>query len=253
MISVVIPTRNPGPALEACLNSLWYQTYPDYEVCLIDGGSTDDTIERVRAHAKRTGRVLLWQSEPDCGVYEAMNKGISRARGEWLYFIGADDTLHDADVFSDVVRYAEIADADLMYGDVIEQSTGARYGGEFSLERLLFEGNICHQAIFFRRTLFDRMGRFSLRYPIWADWEFNIRCFRHPDVRTRWIDRTIAVYADRCGISRTEDPVFRRELPATLLRDAARLEQELTAIKATLWYRAWNRLRRRSLHLPGER
>ncbi len=217
---MIVPTRNAASGIDACLSSLWAQSCRDYEVLVLDGQSTDGTLQKLQSHAARFGQALRWHSEPDAGVYHAMNRGIAHARGEWLHFLGADDVLHDPEVLADVVRFMATRQADIVYGDVVERASGARYGGEFSLDRLLFECNICHQAVYYRRSVFEKLGGYNTRYPIWADWDFNIRCFRHPGMRAIWTDRVIAVYRARSGISRVEDPVFRRELPATLLRDA---------------------------------
>ncbi len=245
LITVIIPTRNAGTDIDACLNSLRMQTYGQYEVCVVDALSTDGTVEKVKAHEGGVGVALTCLSEPDSGAYDAMNKGIARARCEWLYFLGADDVLHDAEVFADVAKFIAAHDADIVYGDVVQKNSGARYGGEFSLDRLLFEGNICHQAVFYRRSLFERLGGYSARYPIWADWEFNLRCFRHPGIRARWMDRLIAVYRENSGLSREEDPVFRKELPASLMRETAILEGKLAKITGTFCYRLCSRLFRR--------
>jgi glycosyltransferase involved in cell wall biosynthesis len=218
LFSVVIPTRDAGADIDACLGSLRAQTYRGYEVCVVDALSADGTADKARAQAGGVGLALSCVSEPDTGVYDAMNKGIARARGEWLYFLGADDVLHDPGVLADVAGFIAATGADLVYGDVIEKHAGTRYGGPFDLERLLFECNLCHQAVFYRRALFERLGAYDTRYPVWADWEFNIRCFRAPETRARRMDRLIAVYNERSGVSRVEDPVFSRELPATRLR-----------------------------------
>lgn len=242
LISVVIPTRNVESDIVACLESLRKQTFQQFEVCVVDAQSTDGTVKKVQAYTGRVGEALHCQSEPDLGVYDAMNKGISRVKGEWLYFMGADDVIHDPEVFADVARFITEGEMDLVYGDVVKKSSGSRYGGESSLDCLLFECNISHQAVFYHRAVFERIGGYNLRYPIWADWDINIRCFRHPYIRTRWMDRLIAVYNDNSGISLEEDPVFKKELPVTLLRESIRLERELAKITSTLGYRLCRRL-----------
>jgi glycosyltransferase involved in cell wall biosynthesis len=244
LFTVVIPTRNAAANVEACLSSLCMQTSSEYEVVVIDSASTDGTLNKLGNHAVMMDQVLTCVSEPDAGVYDAMNKGIARARGEWLYFLGADDVLHDAEVFSDVAGFIATHRADIVYGDVVMKNSGVRYGGAFSLDRLLFEGNICHQAVFYRRSVFEKVGYYSLRYPIWADWEFNIRCFRNPGIRALWMDRVLAVYRDNFGISRKEDPVFKNELPATLIRQRAALERKLERITSTFWYKLYRSLSR---------
>lgn len=227
LITVVLPTRNAAADVDACLASLQRQQYQSFEVCVVDGGSSDATLAVVKSYSGKVGESLCCRSEPDRGIYDAMNKGVSMARGEWIHFIGADDVIHDATVFSDVADCMADSQADIVYGDVIKKSSGSRYGGESSLDRLLFEGNICHQGMFYRRSVFERVGGYSARYPIWADWELNIRCFRHPGIRTHWMDRLVAIYSDASGCSRDEDAVFRRELPVTLLSDAARQRSSL--------------------------
>ncbi|MCP5279521.1 MAG: glycosyltransferase [Thiobacillus sp.] len=222
LISVVIPTRDAAASIDDCLRSLAGQSFEDFDVWILDGGSADNTADLARPYAGKVGHTLHVRVEADRGPYEAMNKGITLSRGQWLYFMGADDRLHDPDVLADVAAQLRDVTPDMLYGDVINRSTGNRYGGEWSLDRLLFEANICHQAVFYRRSLFERVGGFSLRYPIWADWDLNIRCFRHPGLSIRWVDRLVAEYNDRAGLSRGEDPVFRKELPRTILRDAKR-------------------------------
>jgi glycosyltransferase involved in cell wall biosynthesis len=246
LVTVIIPTRNAGSDIESCLASLAGQRLRDFEVCIVDAQSTDGTVERAGEYARRAGLNLSCVSEPDAGVYDAMNKGVGRSRSDWVYFLGADDALHDEQVLSDVARCIGGQGADIVYGDVIEKRSGARYGGEFSLDRLLFEGNLCHQSVFYRRSLFERLGRYSARYPIWADWDFNIRCFRDPGVRALWIDRLIAVYRERAGVSASEDPVLRRELPVFLLREAAARKSLGQKIAG-----AWRRVRSRLSRRPG--
>jgi len=144
-----------------------------------------------------------------------MNKGISLAGGEWLYFLGADDRLHDPGTLRNVAEFIQRhPDSHLVYGDVIMQSSSSRYDGVFDLDKLLFQKNICHQAIFYRKTVFDKIGCYNLQYRIWADWDLNIRCFQHPAFVLRYMDLVIAHYNDMSGVSQREDPVLRKRLPA---------------------------------------
>lgn len=237
LISVVVPTHNAESHVGRCLDSLCCQTFREFDVCVVDALSTDGTCDVVERYRSTSGMALSLWSGPDAGVYDAMNKGIALAKGDWLYFLGADDALYDPEVLAHVSKEMAAGDADLLYGDVVKRSHELREGGEYSLERLLFKGNICHQAIFYHRSVFDRIGTYSMRYPIWADWELNIRCFRHPGIRTRWLDRLIATCNDVTGLSREEDPVFRMELPATLLRDAHCRIHEMANSRSYRWGR----------------
>ncbi|ORB72132.1 glycosyltransferase [Mycobacterium scrofulaceum] len=216
MFSIVVPTFNAAATLPACLRSIARQTDSSFEIVLIDGGSTDDTLDIANKFAHTLGPRLVTHSGPDQGPYDAMNRGVGMATGEWLLFLGADDTLYEIDTLARVAAFIHNHEhSDLVYGDVIMRSTGARHAGVFDLDRLLFETNMCHQSIFYRRGLFAGIGPYNLRYRIWADWDFNIRCFSNPALVTRYMDIIIAKYNDMTGLSMREstDKEFRKRLP----------------------------------------
>ena len=97
-VSVVIVTFNAAAVLQRCLNSFYKQTYPFLEIIIIDGKSNDGTIDILKANGNK---IAFWKSEPDDGIYYAMNKALDYITGEWVYFIGADDEVFDA--FSDLL------------------------------------------------------------------------------------------------------------------------------------------------------
>jgi glycosyltransferase involved in cell wall biosynthesis len=194
LLSVIIPTYNSEATIERCLHSLISQTNQNFEICIIDGASSDLTIAKVcsfRAYFDRIGIL----SETDKGTYDAMNKGIDLAKGEWIYFLGSDDEIYDENVFTDIFKINPDKNCGIVYGNVrIDGDTpwaknGQIYDGEFSIEQLL-ERNICHQAIFYRKKMFETLGKYNLRYPICADWELNIRFF--PRTKPKYLDRIIA-------------------------------------------------------------
>ncbi len=216
MFSIIIPTLNAAEVLNTCIDSLARQTYTDFELVVVDGGSTDGTREIANNFAAHFGERLSVHCGSDCGVYDAMNRGVSIARGQWLLFLGADDVLYEDDTLAHVASFiADHEPSDLVYGDVIMRSTGSRHAGVFDLDRLLFETNICHQSIFYRRELFAGIGPYNLRYPVWADWDFNIRCFSNPALVTRHMDIVVAEYNDTTGLSMKAgtDREFRKRLP----------------------------------------
>jgi glycosyltransferase involved in cell wall biosynthesis len=216
MFSIIVPTLNASATLHACLDSVMCQTCRDFELVLVDGGSTDGTLDIANGFAPNLGTRLAVHCGPDQGVYDAMNRGVGMATGTWLLFLGADDTLHEADTLARVAAFiGEHEPSDLVYGDVIMKSTRSRLAGVFDLDRLLFETNICHQSIFYRRELFAGIGPYNLRYRVWADWDFNIRCFSNPALVTRYMDFVVAHYNDMTGLSAREgtDKEFRKRLP----------------------------------------
>lgn len=216
MFSIIVPTFNAAETLQACLESLSRQTIGDFEIVLVDGDSTDGTLEIANRFAAHLGSRLVLHSGPDQGPYDAMNRGVSMASGDWVLFLGADDSLYRDDTLAQVATFINGHDhSDLVYGDVMMLSTGFRHAGEFDLDRLLFETNMCHQSIFYRRELFAGIGPYNLRYPVWADWDFNIRCFSNPALVIRYMDIVIAEYNDMTGFSMRAgtDKEFRKRLP----------------------------------------
>lgn len=216
MFSIIVPTLKSAATVGASVASLLRQTYTDFELVVVDGGSTDETLDIVNSFAAQLDTRLVVHSGPDEGIYDAMNRGVSMATGAWLLFLGSDDTLHDADTLARVAAFiGDHVPSDLVYGDVIMSSTGYRHAGPFDLDRLLFETNICHQAIFYRRELFAGIGPYNLRYQIWADWDFNIRCFSNPALAVRYMDIVVADYNDLTGTSIRvgTDREFRKRLP----------------------------------------
>ncbi len=213
LISVVVPTLNAGKWLPDCLESLAVQSYKNFEVVVVDGGSADNTMEVLEFFKATSNLQLLWHQEHQLGVYPAMNWGYENAVGSWCYFLGADDLLHDPMVFEDIALELMKTNADMVYGDVLMKSRNVRYCGEVTLNTLLFHKNIGHQGIFYSKALLARMGGYNNRYPVWADWDLNIRCFKTPGVKHKWVDRVVAVFDDQNGLSTEGDPVLSKELP----------------------------------------
>ncbi len=193
-LSVVIPTYNSEKTIERCLNSLICQTYQDFEICIVDAASSDGTIAKIDRFRSKFKNIRIL-SELDRGTYDAMNKGIDLAKGEWIYFLGSDDEIHDENVFTDFFKIDPDKNCGIVYGNVqIDGDTtwakdGQIYDGEFPFEQLL-ERNICHQAIFYRTKMFKKLGNYNLRYPVCADWELNLRFF--PRTKSKYIDRIVA-------------------------------------------------------------
>jgi len=216
-ITVVTAVLNAAKDIEACILSVAGQSYPDKEHLFVDGASTDGTLDIIRRYAEKYPHISF-MSEPDRGIYDAMNKGIDRALGEWIYFLGCDDLFYDDAVLADIFADESINKYDLVYGNVLWGDSGKIYDGKFSLLKLM-EKNICHQAIFYSKRLFDRMGRYDTGYRIWADYLLNIRVFNDPGVNVAYRERTIARYGTSGSSSSQEDPDFvsrREEIFATI-------------------------------------
>lgn len=200
--SVIIPSYRSKGKLTKTLRSVLSQDYASLECLVLDGGSDDGTLTEMEAFAS-DARLRLW-SAPDEGIYDAMNKGISQAKGQVLYFLGAGDLLRPGVLGNVEPLFRRDRVPHFVYGDVFWVSRGKRYDGRFSHYKLL-RLNICHQAIFYHRSLFSRLGLFDQRFPVCADYEFNLRCFGDRSIRKEYVDLTIADY-EGDGVSAESDP-----------------------------------------------
>lgn len=250
LLSIVVPTMNSAAVLAPALQSLADQTWRDFEVIVSDGASTDDTVAVAERFAAQLPAIRI-DTRPDTGVYEAINCGVRLARGVWFLVLGSDDRIHCADTLGLVATHLAASDeASMVYGDVRMMAAnhcgvqpGERYAGPMPLNRL-FATNLCQQAVFYRRSLFDVLGGFDLRYRLYADWDFNLRAaFRSP---TQWIDVVIADYA-ATGMSATStDAAFLEALPELIRAELVRRsDQRSTWPLQYHVLRFANRLRRR--------
>jgi len=196
--SIIVPTYNSSSTVLDCIESVLNQSFIDFEILLIDGQSKDDTINKVEQLIDTRICIL---SEKDKGAYDAMNKGIDLARGEYLFFLGSDDRFFNRDVLSLIYKNIKEYESDIIYGNVVLLSNNGIYDGEFDRVKLSNEKNICHQSVFYHKNVFKRLGKYNLDFPIYADWDFNIRCFSTPDLQIKYIDVCIAYYNDRTGLS----------------------------------------------------
>lgn len=189
ILSIVTPTHNAEKSLKRCLNSILAQTFQAWELLIIDSLSRDNTLTIARNAAEKDARIKII-SEADSGVYDAMNKGIRIAQGQWIYFLGADDTLFDESIIERMLGQNS-SNYDFLYGNVLKIPEETVYDGEFDIAKLLSK-NICHQAIFYRKSVFERAGYFDTRFPVLADWAMNIKCMLSADIRVKFVDTIIA-------------------------------------------------------------
>lgn len=215
--SIIIATHNSTGSLSKTLNSILAQTHNDYEVVIVDGVSTDDTQGMIKGYEKKFDGKLRWISEPDKGIYDAMNKGIDMAGGEWLYFLGSDDVLYDEGVLSSASDAIEGKPVDVIYGNVQWGDLDRIYDGKFSTLKIM-QKNICHQAIFFKKDIFERLGQFDTKYKTSADYVFNMKWFNDKSVVHRYIEVTVAKYNIKGHSSGKLDPDFWPERDAIIKR-----------------------------------
>lgn len=190
-ITIITVNFNMAAGLARTIASIEAQRYANLEFIVIDGGSIDGSVELVRRHEDR---IAGWLSEPDRGIYDAMNKGVRQATGEWLIFMNAGDTFHDYTVVSDIFSGPQ-DDADIIYGDMVrsyERENVQRLVPALPLSALPLRMPCSHQSLFTRRPLLQEMP-FSNELSIAADHDFLLRA-KLAGARFRKIDRTIGIF-----------------------------------------------------------
>lgn len=171
-LSIIIPNFNSGPLLEESLKYIFNESVSiSFEVLILDNCSLDNPEECIK---KFPSDNLFFISEPDSGIYDAMNKGIRKARGGWFYFLGAGD-LVEIQNLAKVISQSK-SGLGIIYGDVFHLKSNLLIGGEFDLFRML-RINLCHQAILYSSSIFRNGSCFSLNYKILSDYHFNLRLF----------------------------------------------------------------------------
>lgn len=201
LVSIITVVYQGVEHLEASITNVLAQKNGDIEYIIIDGGSSDGTVEVLE---KYDSDIDFWLSEPDRGIYHAMNKGIAHASGKWVIFMGADDLLI-GELHSAIKLLKR--NSVIYYGDVILSSTNKKYGGKFTPFRLLKE-NIPHQAIFYPAMILKKYA-FNERYRLLADYELNIKLICGHICEAEYIGKVVTLYNDETGLSSVcEDEVF---------------------------------------------
>ncbi len=189
LFTFVIPTFNPGDKLALTIDSILAQSEGDVQIWVQDGGSTDQTLAYLR---NRTD--IEWQSAPDAGLYDAMNRGIQNSNGTWIVCYGAGDTLSEGALEQLRPVATEFRNTTaVIYGDTFFHTQNKRRGHIYT--RLQLRKDMpCHQATFYHRRVFDLVGLYDVRYKISADYAFAIVCWGEPRIKKIYRPILIARY-----------------------------------------------------------
>lgn len=217
LISIITVCFNSAKTIRRTIESVLNQTYTNIEYIIVDGKSKDSTVAIIEGYAPQfaeKGIKYRWVSEPDKGIYDAMNKGIKMATGEYINFQGSDDWL-ELDACESIYNcYKSSASFDIVYG-VARYMDGNKFVKLSQVnECYLGDENMNHQAMFFKRKLFDLFGYYTLKYTICSDWDYNLRIFGK--VTFSRVEIILTNYSIS-GISSTGDVKIREEGNSILL------------------------------------
>lgn len=258
-VSIVTINYNNVDGLKRTLASVAEQSYRDIEHIVIDGGSTDGSVEAIKEYVAANPNndpffkhIITWGSEKDKGIYNAMNKGIRKATGAYVEILNSGDVLAAPDVTERMVAAVEKAEyPELMYGNMIKKdyATGKIVGKskevEYSL-RQYFTSTMNHDCCYFRRDLFETYGLYDENLKIVSDWKWFLQAIGLGHVKPEYVDIDVTIF-DASGISETNLALRNQErhqvleelLPPAILADYDAHAFEIEQM---------NRLRRRHLY-----
>lgn len=190
-ISIITANLNNAIGLYETIKSVESQAYIDYEYIIIDGGSIDESVDVIVENAEK---ITYWLSEPDLGVYDALNKGTKIANGEWVIYMNSGDTFYDKNVLEEVFSCYVNNSTQVIYGNTIVKESRKRITPSPKINKnFFFYETICHQSIFFKHNIFEKIGYHNLNYKIIADREFLLRAVIR-NFKFTYIDIDICVW-----------------------------------------------------------
>ncbi len=194
-LTLITVTWNSAETLKETIDSVREQQVKELEYIVVDGGSSDGTVKLL---AENTDVVTKWVSEPDKGIYDAMNKGVNMASGDIIGFLHADDRFAESDILKDIIRSFNNTNIDFLYGDLeyILSSNPLKvirywYAGDFSASRLKYGWMPPHPTVYFKRDNIQKIGLFNSSFVISADYDWMLRCLIQPDLKVHYLQRVM--------------------------------------------------------------
>jgi len=244
-LSIITINYNNVQGLKKTIESVFCQISKDFEYIVIDGGSIDKSVEIIQQFNSRwlSGSSIpkfIWISENDTGIYNAMNKGIRMAKGEYVQFLNSGDTLVDSDVTEKML--SKVLDTPIYYGNKIKIFPDGRilYNKEIPNISMLtfFTGTLNHATAYIKKDLFEKYGYYDENFKIVSDWKFYLIAVGLNNETVKYIDVDL-VYFDMSGISSTNTTLTKEErrkvltelLPASILKDYERWSFPISQIK----------------------
>jgi glycosyltransferase len=206
-VTIITATHNSGESLLKCIESIKSQDYKNIEHIVVDGGSTDNTLEIIKSNRNT---ITAYVSEKDSGIYEALNKGLRLSSGDIIGFLNSDDVLADNTTISQIVKAFETTACDVLYGDLLYKSKRngdgntktIRYwrSNDFKEKSLKYGWMPPHPTLYCRKEIYDNLGFYEEKYRIASDYDYILRVFKNKHLKKLYLPITI-VEMDMGGIS----------------------------------------------------
>lgn len=234
-LSIITINRNNAAGLEKTLSSVASQTFKDFEYIVIDGASTDGSVEAIKKLEHEFAH-LKWVSEPDSGIYNAMNKGIRMASGDYIQILNSGDCLAADDVTERMLSaLEEKGNPGILYGNMIKCFPDGRqmldrcFAGEDVTMMGMYMGSLNHDSSYISRDLFEKYGFYDENLKIVSDWKWFLQAIILGGEKPQYVDLNVTLY-DMTGISETNKELDKAErklvleqlFPKTVLADYER-------------------------------
>jgi glycosyltransferase len=200
-VSIITSVWNNKNTIEDAIKSVLSQNYSDIEYIVVDGASSDGTVEVIKKHEDK---ISIFVSEKDKGIYDGLNKGVELATGDIIGFLHSDDIYADENIISEVVEAFEKNNTDSIYGDLVyvdKEDTNKvfRYwkSGDYSFKKLTNGWMPPHPTFFVKKEFYDRYGKFDLSFGIAADYDFMLRMLGKYKITTSYLPKVL--YKMRVG------------------------------------------------------
>jgi len=201
--SIITVCRNAADTIEETIKSVISQSYENYEFIIIDGKSSDKTGDIIK---KYENYITKYISEKDSGIYDAMNKGVSFAHGDYVFFLNANDVFSKSTVLEEVAEKISVKNPDIIYGDILAIEDDRNQVIKFNkvTDWYLAQNTICHQATFSKKDLFEKYGDYDLKYKIAADYDWLLKMIYRNKI-SRWYIPLIITKFSMGGISSNQN------------------------------------------------
>lgn len=233
-LSIITINRNNAAGLEKTMQSVAAQTYKEFEYIIVDGASTDGGVEVIKSFESKFGH-LKWVSEPDSGIYNAMNKGIRMASGDYIQILNSGDSLAKEDVTERMLTALGETDApSILYGNMVKcfpdgyRLVDKSFAGQEITMLGMYTGTLNHDPAYIRRDLFDKYGYYDESLKIVSDWKWYLQAIILGDEKPKYVDMDVTLF-DMTGISETSkelDQTERKQVLEQLFPEAVLKDYE---------------------------